>query len=156
MSNSKRFLILGILHTFLANLLATPPVYAQPASPVGGELSLPAPGVRVALSPAFNPAVLKGIKVHADNPFRFDFVLDQGDSTSCEAFKQTKCSFEANQDGTIANISRPDDSSHRDFLKQESTKLIKYFLASLTTPENDLGVNLSPYEKNRIVPESFG
>jgi serine/threonine protein kinase len=41
-------------------------------------------------------------------------------------------------------------------LKQESAKLVKYFLASITTPENDLWVNLSPYEKNRIIPESFG
>ncbi|MDO8675766.1 MAG: hypothetical protein Q7K71_06610 [Candidatus Omnitrophota bacterium] len=35
-------------------------------------------------------------------------------------------------------------------------KLIKYFLASLTIPEQDLWVNLSPYEKDRIVPQSFG
>ncbi|MDO8674486.1 MAG: hypothetical protein Q7K71_00005, partial [Candidatus Omnitrophota bacterium] len=35
-------------------------------------------------------------------------------------------------------------------------KLIKYFLASLTVPEKDLWVNLSPYEKDRIVPTSFG
>jgi len=41
-------------------------------------------------------------------------------------------------------------------LKTESTKLIKYFLASLTMPENDLWVNLSPYEKDRIIPHSFG
>ncbi len=41
-------------------------------------------------------------------------------------------------------------------LKDESTKLIKYFLASITTPEKDLWVNLSPYEKDRITPESFG
>lgn len=41
-------------------------------------------------------------------------------------------------------------------LKQESKKLVKYFLASITTPENDLWVNLSPYEKNRIIPDSFG
>ena len=40
--------------------------------------------------------------------------------------------------------------------KQEVTKLIKYFLASLTIPESDLWVNLSPYEKNRIIPQSFG
>ena len=39
----------------------------------------------VHLSPEFNPPILKGIKVHADDPFRFDFVLDQGDSTSSEA-----------------------------------------------------------------------
>ena len=31
-----------------------------------------------------------------------------------------------------------------------------HFLASLTVPEKDLWVNLSPYEKDRIVPESFG
>ncbi len=41
-------------------------------------------------------------------------------------------------------------------LKQQSTKLIKYFLASLTIPEKDLWVNLSPYEKNRIIPDAFG
>jgi hypothetical protein len=35
-------------------------------------------------------------------------------------------------------------------------KLTKYFLAAITTPENDLWVNLSPYEKNRIIPVSFG
>jgi len=88
------------------------------------EFRLPAPGVRVSLSPEYNPAILKGIKVHPDNPFRFDFILDQGDSK---------------------NSSVP-----------QATKLIKYFLASLTIPENDLWVNLSPYEKDRIIPQSFG
>lgn len=34
--------------------------------------------------------------------------------------------------------------------------LIKYFLASLTVPEKDLWVNLSPFEKERIVPQAFG
>ena len=100
-------------------------------------LVLPTPGTMVYLSPAFSAPVLKGIKVHPDNPFRFDFVLDQGDSTSPEA-------------------KRENNLAKGDFLKQESIKLIKYFLASLTIPEKDLWVNLSPYEKNRIVPESFG
>ena len=99
--------------------MGTYPVYAQ-------EFLLPAPGVRVALSPEYNPALLKGLKVHPENPFKFDFILDQGDS-----------------------------HAHAN-LKQEATRLIKYFLASLTIPEKDLWVNLSPYEKNRIVPESFG
>jgi len=40
--------------------------------------------------------------------------------------------------------------------KEESTKLIKYFLAAITIPEKDLWVNLSPYEKDRIIPEGFG
>jgi len=91
------------------------------------DFRLPAPGVMVHLSPGFSPAILQGIKVHPDNPFRFDFILDKGDSQ-------------------LSN----------DALKDESGKLIKYFLASLTIPEKDLWVNLSPYEKDRIIPNSFG
>ena len=82
----------------------------------------------VHLSPEFNPLIIKGLKVHPDNPFRFDFILDEGDSRQ----------------------------SQQGQLKIEATKLIKYFLASLTIPEKDLWVNLSPYEKNRIIPQSFG
>ena len=118
------FLIIAV---FLVNTLS--PVPAR-----GDELVLPKPGIRVSLSPAFNPPVLKGIKVHADNPFRFDFILDQGSSPPL---------FYKEGDGGSS-------------LKIEATKLIKYFLASLTVPEKDLWVNLSPYEKNRIVPDSFG
>ena len=88
---------------------------------------MPAPGQMVNLSPAFNPPALKGIKVYSDDPFRFDFVLDPGDAK------------------------RPGSE-----LKNESSKLIRYFLASLTIPESDLWVNLSPYEKDRIIPEAFG
>lgn len=35
-------------------------------------------------------------------------------------------------------------------------RLVKYFLAGLTIPERDIWVNLSPYEKDRIIPDSFG
>ena len=89
--------------------------------------ALSQPGLRVNLSPAFAPPLLKGVKVYSDNLFKFDFILDKGDSS----------------------ISTED-------LKTESTRLIKYFLASLTVPEKDLWVNLSPYEKDRIVPKAFG
>lgn len=89
--------------------------------------SLPTPGTMLGLSQTFDPLLLKAVKVHADNPFQFDFIVDQG---------QTKFQNEE--------------------LRQESQKVIRYFLASLTTPENDLWVNLSPYEKDRIIPESFG
>ena len=89
------------------------------------DFHLPVPGVMVHLSPPLDPPMLKGIKVHPDNPFRFEFILDKGDLQQIQ-------------------------------LKQETTKLIKYFLASLTIPEDDLWVNLSPYEKNRIIPHSFG
>ena len=73
-SRLKRFLAGWLVFAFLGNFLTLPPAHAQ-------ELYLPAPGIRVPLSSAFNPPVLKGIKVHPDNPFRFDFILDKGDSS---------------------------------------------------------------------------
>ena len=110
-----------ILLAFLVNTSGPIPI-AQ-----AQDFRLPTPGVMVRLSPEFDPPVLKGIKVHPDDPFRFDFILDKGDSQ-------------------LSN----------DALKGESSKLIKYFLASLTIPEKDLWVNLSPYEKDRIIPNSLG
>jgi hypothetical protein len=71
--------------------------------------------------------VLRGIKLDPKNPFRFHFFVDRGES-----------------------------SLSQEELKTESSKLIKYFLASLTIPEKDLWVYLSPYEKDRIVPQEFG
>jgi hypothetical protein len=91
------------------------------------QTSLPQPGTLINLSSTFSPPILKGVKVYPDNPFRLDFILDKGNSN---------------------------DSA--DQLKIESTRLIKYFLASLTTPDKDMWVNLSPYEKDRIVPDAFG
>ncbi len=117
--------------------MRTPCVYAliltfiigsiSPTALIAQELVLPAPGTMVHRSTAFQSSILKGIKVHPDNPFKFDFVMRKGDGYA-----------------------------DQDQLKAESVKLIKYFLASLTVPEKDLWVNLSPYEKNRIVPEAFG
>jgi len=91
----------------------------------------------VQLSPPFDPPILKGIKVHPENPFQFDFILDKGDN-----------SLPLRGEGK--------GGGNQEQLKTESIKLIKYFLASLTIPEKDLWVNLSPYEKNRIIPQSFG
>ncbi len=90
-------------------------------------LNLPVPGTMVPVSNGLVPAVLKGIKVYPTEPFRFDFIVDTGES---------------GLEGAPLNA--------------ESQKLIKYFLAALTTPEKDLWVNLSPYEKDRIVPNEFG
>ncbi|MCD4781155.1 MAG: methyltransferase domain-containing protein [Candidatus Omnitrophica bacterium] len=88
---------------------------------------LPQPGQMVFLSPAFNPLVIKGIKLYPQEPLRFDFIIDVGDSSTQEA---------------------P--------LREASAKAIKYFLAALTVPEDDLWVNLSPFEKDRIIPDDFG
>jgi len=90
-------------------------------------LNLPVPGAMVSVSPNFEPALIKGITVHQDNPFLFDFIVDPG---------QSKLSGDA--------------------LKQESDRMIKYFFASLTLPDKDIWVNLSPYERDRMVPESLG
>jgi len=90
-------------------------------------LNLPAPGTMVNLSPAYEPVIIKGLTVHKDNPFLFDFIVDIG---------QDKLSGE--------------------LLKKEGEKLIKYFLAGLAIPDKDVWVNLSPYEKNRMIPETLG
>src|SRR3989338_3365585 len=88
---------------------------------------MPKPGTMVSLSPAFTPAYLKGIVIHPDNALKFDFLVHKGDGNLDENQK-----------------------------KEEYNKLIKYFLAALTVPDKDQWVNLSPYEKNRIVENNFG
>ena len=72
--NLRANIALGLIFVFLVNTLGVMSLaYSQ-------ELYLPEPGQRVALSPAFSPAVLKGIKVDPQNPFRFHFYVDRGDS----------------------------------------------------------------------------
>ena len=124
----KVLCIFALLCFLVTSTIGSNSVFAQPALTAGGDFLLPLPGVRVHLSPEFTPPILKGIKVHPDNPFRFDFILDKGDV----------------------------ETQNLASLRDESTRLIKYFLASLTIPEKDLWVNLSPYEKDRIIPNSFG
>ena len=95
-----------------------------------GEMVLPVmpiPGTRVNLSPAFIPAHLQGITIHPDNALQFDFLIHKGD-------------------GQLDNQQK----------KEEYNKLVKYFLASLTIPDQDQWVNLSPYENNRIIKDDFG
>ncbi len=92
-----------------------------------GVFTLPAPGAAVPLSPGFVPVMLRGLQVNLENPFQFDFIVDSGNT------------------GLRGNE-----------LRAESEKLAKYFLATLTTPEEELWVNLSPYEHDRIIPEDLG
>jgi outer membrane protein TolC len=48
------------------------------------------------------------------------------------------------------------DSQGRHILdRQQSALLIKYFLTCLTIPQEDLWVNLSPYEKDHIIPNEL-
>jgi hypothetical protein len=109
---------LSILLSFSS--LSVPQAHAQQL------LGLPEPGMMVNLSPAYQPALIKGVTINKDNPFLFDFIVDVGQ-----------------------------DKMEGDALKTEGEKLIKYFLAGLAIPDKDLWVNLSPYEKDRTIPETL-
>jgi len=145
----KRLISAFILLCFIITGIIGPwPIYAQ-------GLVLPVPGEMVSLSPAYSPAVLKGIKLDPKNPFRFNFFVDTGDDVSLRTpagGARPGTSVRRAPPAGVRNDTRLSDTR----LKEESTKLIKYFLASLTIPEKDLWVNLSPYEKDRIVPPEFG
>lgn len=88
---------------------------------------MPEPGTMVMMSPAFVPAQLKGMVIDPNEPFRMDFIMDRGDAILSDVQKQ-----------------------------EEYQKLIKYFLAALAVPDTEQWVNLSPYERDRIIPDSFG
>ncbi len=107
-----------ILVSFIGSAVIPSRVFAQAA------FRLPDPGTMVAMSDAYVPVILKGLTVHANDPFLFDFIVDTG-------------------------YSKLDVKS--DALRAETEKLIKYFLASMAIPAKDQWVNLSPYEKDRMM-----
>jgi NAD+ synthase (glutamine-hydrolysing) len=74
----------------------------------------------------FTPTIVRGLSIYPNNPFQFDFIIDTGD-----------------------------ESLKEEAFQKEAKKLISYFLASLTTPEEKMWVNLSPREKDRIIPDGF-
>jgi len=110
------FLIIAFCSTTIL-----PPGFAQQIG-----LTLPIPGTMVNPSPVFTPVLLKGMTVHPENPLRFDFIVEGGDS-----------------------------QLHGTALKHESQRLVNYFLASMTVPRDDLWVNLSPTEHDRIIPDEL-
>ena len=119
-SRLVRFISLWLVFTLSLPLQQ---IHAQTA------LDLPAPGTMIGISSAYIPVMMKGLKVHPENPLLFDFILDTGRS----GLKTDAGEFKA-----------------------ESEKLIKYFLASITIKEDDLWVNLSPYEHDRMITEDLG
>ncbi|VAX36895.1 hypothetical protein MNBD_UNCLBAC01-1386 [hydrothermal vent metagenome] len=121
-----RILSAFIAFTFIFSLTAPPKALYAQKAPQS-IMNLPVPGTMVCVTDAYIPAMVKGLTVRPENALKFDFIVDRGD--------------------THLNDQQ---------LREESTKLIKYFLASLTISNDDLWVNLSPYESDRIVPESFG
>ena len=132
-----------VLIAFLVNTFGPIPAQAQLPSLAGGEFRLPTPGQMVALSPAYSPAVLKGIKLDPKNPFRFHFFVDTGDDVSLREKNSSVIARSPAFGGTTKQ-------SQQEQLKQESAKLIKYFLASLTIPEKDLWVTCRLTKKTAL------
>lgn len=101
--------------------------------PVGAQLSLPrttilpATGSLLTLSPGYMPPIIQGMTLDPKNPMQFEFIINSG------------------QDNVAGQE-----------LSREGLKMIKYFLAALTVPEDQMWVNLSPYEPDRIIPPHFG
>ena len=106
---------------------AFPPVPGDAQMIVQALGNLPLPGTMIGPSAEFTPPLVRGITVHPNNPFEFDFIINTGDE---------------NLQGT-------------DF-QEESKTLIKYFLAAVTVPDEEFWVNLSPEESSRVVPEALG
>ncbi|MCA9401367.1 MAG: hypothetical protein KC713_07045, partial [Candidatus Omnitrophica bacterium] len=86
----------------------------------------PLPAQLITLTPAMTPVVLKGVKIDPENIFQYEFLVDVGTKKKTETLVQ-----------------------------KEINKVVKYFLASLTVPDEDLWVNLSPHEKDQIIPDEF-
>ncbi len=102
-----------------------------PSSAYAGEaldaLRLPLPGVMVGISGNLTPPLLNGIVVDLNDPLALRFVVDPG---------KNKRSTEE--------------------LSAMTEQQVKYFLTALTVPSKDLWVNLSPYEKERMIPAALG
>jgi len=53
-------------------------------------------------------------------------------------------------------VDRADSNLTGQALEDETQRLIKYFLTALTTPDKELWVNLSPYERDLMIPYNLG
>lgn len=89
--------------------------------------ALPEPGTMLGTSAAFTPVLVRGLVIHPDKPLNFDFIVDSGNEV-------------------VNKVA----------IKEQSERIAKYFLAAVTVPESQLWVNLSPYEKDRIIDEGLG
>ncbi|MBF0486155.1 MAG: hypothetical protein HQL16_06550 [Candidatus Omnitrophica bacterium] len=120
MLKQKTPLFRSISALILASFLHMQAAWAQ------AQLPMPVPGTRLELSEKFTPALMVGLELDRQNPFKFSFLINPGQE-------------------------KLDEPASR----AEYQKIIKYFLASLTTPNKDMWVNLSPYEGTRIIADNF-
>jgi len=120
-----RWLSCMVLLTFSVNVLGEDMAHAWSVAEPQ-IVSMPLPGTLLPTSLAFSLPTLKGISIEPNDPFKIDFIVDT----------------------SSRNLTQP--------LGQEQVNLlVKYFLSFLTIPEKDLWVNLSPYEKDRIITSEF-
>ena len=113
---------------FILSLIFVFQLNIAPTLSLAGNVSgLPVPGTRLSISEKYTPALMIGVKADPTNPLQFNFIINKGD---------------ASLDGPA--------------LENESLRLIKYFLTSLTIPEDQTWVNLSPYENDRVITEALG
>lgn len=122
---SKIFRVIAICVICTMAMTLPSPVFVQKVS-AQNSLNLPVAGSMIPLSAAFSPAIIKGITIYPNNPLKLDFIVDPGDNRL---------------DGKALNV--------------EAQKLIQYFMASLTVPNDEMWVNLSPYEKDRIIAQGL-
>ncbi len=123
---SFRTLCAVLAGVFAFTLVQPRQAMAQNMAP-GQSIALPAVGSMVMPTERFEPVMIQGINFHPENPLQFDFLISEGD---------TQFSDEE--------------------LQQETDKMVRYFLASLTVPQEEMWVNLSPYESDRIIADHFG
>lgn len=107
---------LALTLIFLSGNFSVVPAQAQLAD-------LPAPLSMLSAAGPDAPVLLKGLKVYPQQPLRFDFMVDPGQSGL--------------------------DLGGRGF-REEAQKLVQYFFAALTLKESELWVNLSPVERERM------
>ncbi len=118
----KKAVSFTVIFAFLANSFGILPMARADVN-----IELPAPGTMVNLSPAYEPVMIKGLTVHKDNPFLFDFIVMSA-RTRCPASR----------------------------LKKKAKSSSSIFWPALAIPDKDVWVNFSPYEKNKMIPEALG
>jgi hypothetical protein len=89
-------------------------------------MTMPEPGRMVSSAGKFIPATMAGLELSPKEPFKFNFLINPGEEKLSDAAGRA-----------------------------EYMRIIKYFLAALTTPNTDMWVNLSPYEDSRIITDNF-
>ncbi len=129
--NKQVFHLYSVLFIFIflfTNFTPASFVYAQDtfSNKDGSVAALPPPGARISHNRFYAPAAIRGLTIYPYEPFRFDFLIDVAE-----------------------------DHFSDEGLQEKSMQLVKYFLAALTVPSKQQWVNLSPHEKNRIIPESL-